>query len=46
LIEGSDLPNFALVALPTVIASASKANALVSTFDVTSGDFAGAWLQS
>lgn len=43
-IVGSDLPNFALVALPTIVARAATAKALVTTIDVTSGDFATAWL--
>jgi peptide/nickel transport system substrate-binding protein len=43
-IVGEDLPNVALVALPTVIASSAKAKSLVTTIDVTSSDFAEAWL--
>ncbi|MFB9948986.1 ABC transporter substrate-binding protein [Rhizobium puerariae] len=43
-IAGVDLPNFALVALPTVIARSAAARSLVTTIDVTSSDFANAWL--
>ncbi|NEI72301.1 ABC transporter substrate-binding protein [Rhizobium lusitanum] len=43
-IVGDDLPNIAVVALPTVIARSAAAKALVTTVDVASGDFAESWL--
>ncbi|NTF52926.1 ABC transporter substrate-binding protein [Agrobacterium rhizogenes] len=43
-IAGEDLPNLALVALPTVVARSKAAQSLVTTIDVTSSDFATAWL--
>lgn len=43
-ITGVDLPNFAVVALPTIVARSAKAQSIVTTIDVTSGDFATAWL--
>ncbi|MFT4184002.1 MAG: ABC transporter substrate-binding protein, partial [Rhizobium sp.] len=43
-IAGADLPNLALVALPTVVARSKAAQSLVTTIDVTSSDFATAWL--
>lgn len=43
-ITGADLPNFAVVALPTIVTRSAKAHSIVTTIDVTSGDFATAWL--
>ncbi|MQB41086.1 ABC transporter substrate-binding protein [Rhizobium sp. ICMP 5592] len=45
-ITGADLPNFAVVALPTVVARSAAAHSLITTIDVTSGDFANAWLET
>lgn len=45
-ITGAELPNFALVALPTIVARSAKAQSVVTTIDVTSGDFATVWLDA
>lgn len=43
-ITGADLPNFALVALPTIVVRNKRALNLVTTVDIASSDFARAWL--
>lgn len=43
-IVGADLPNFAVIALPTVITRSAAAKDVVTTIDVASSDFARAWL--
>ncbi len=45
-IVGADLPCFALVALPTVIARNARVRHLVTTIDVSSSDLARAWVGS
>lgn len=45
-IVGPDLPNIAVVALPSVIVRSARAQNLVTTIDVSSSDFAEAWLAS
>ncbi|RWX81366.1 ABC transporter substrate-binding protein [Neorhizobium lilium] len=42
-ITGDELPNFSVVALPTVIVRNAKLEGLVTTIDVTSSDLAEAW---
>lgn len=42
-ITGDDLPNFSLVALPTVIVRNAKLEGLVTTIDVGYSDLADAW---
>lgn len=42
-ITGEDLPNFAVVELPTVIVHNSRLHSLVTTIDVASSDLARAW---
>ncbi|MGI2033940.1 ABC transporter substrate-binding protein [Rhizobium panacihumi] len=44
VIVGADLPNFAVIALPTVITRSAVAKNVVTTIDVGSSDFAQAWL--
>jgi peptide/nickel transport system substrate-binding protein len=45
-IVGVDLPNFSIIALPTVIARNVRINDIVTTIDIASSDLATAWKQS
>lgn len=42
-ITGDDLPNFSVIALPTVVVANKRVQQLITTIDVTSGDLSTAW---
>ncbi|MCD4660177.1 MAG: ABC transporter substrate-binding protein, partial [Agrobacterium sp.] len=42
-ITGDDLPNFSIVALPTVILRNTSLKSLVTTIDIAYGDLSTAW---
>lgn len=44
-ITGDELPNFSIVALPTVILRSANLQSLVTTIDIAYGDLATAWKQ-
>ncbi|MBN9333681.1 ABC transporter substrate-binding protein [Devosia sp.] len=46
VIVGKELPNFSIIALPTVIARNVRINDIVTTIDIASSDLAKAWKQS